>query len=159
MLFSRKAKKTRTDQSILQAFLLCLKRNVYKHLKLAAAKKSFPSVYIINKTCFDECFLVHVFLVHNWKTLFFNKFSVTQRFGAIAMFLNALQQVLWKRSAFYVCYLHNNTSMLLIPKVSKKIFIDSVFLHNIFLYTLNSLEVLFLLRTVMRFLWRVIIFL
>ena len=147
MLFSRKAKKTRTDQSILQAFYSVWKETSHKHLKLAAAKKSFPSVYIINKTCFGECFLVHDFLVHNWKTLFLNKFSVTQRFGAIAMFLNALQQVLWKRSAFYVCYLHNNTSILLIPKVSKKIFIDSVFLHNIFLYTLNSLEVLFLLRT------------
>ena len=73
MLFSRKAKKTRTDQSILQAFYSVWKETSHKHLKLAAAKKSFPSVYIINKTCFDECFLVHVFLVHNWKTLFFKQ--------------------------------------------------------------------------------------
>ena len=32
----------------------------HKPLKVAAAKKSFPSVFIIDATCFDECFLFHV---------------------------------------------------------------------------------------------------
>ena len=32
----------------------------HKPLKVAAAKKSFPSVFIIDTTCYDECFLFHV---------------------------------------------------------------------------------------------------
>ena len=49
----------------------------------------------------------------NWKKFLYT-FSVTKRFGAIAILLCSLKQVFWKRSAFYVRYLHNNTSMLLI---------------------------------------------
>ena len=90
LLVSRNAKKAHTDQSILQTFLLCQKRNVYKPLKVAAAKKSFASVYIIDTTCFDECFLFHTITGrHN----FFYKFLVTQRFGSIAMLLRSLKQV------------------------------------------------------------------
>ena len=36
------------------------KETSHKHLKVAAAKKSFPSLYIIDTICFDECFLFHV---------------------------------------------------------------------------------------------------
>ena len=66
-LFSRNTKKTHTDQSILQTFLLCLKKKSHKPLKVAAAKKSLPSVYITDTTCLGECFLFR----DNWKTLFF----------------------------------------------------------------------------------------
>ena len=50
----------------------------HKPLKVATAKKSFPSVYMINTTCFDECFLFHVLTGRHY---FLYKFIVTQRFG------------------------------------------------------------------------------
>ena len=67
LLFSRNAKKTQTDQSIQQLYqytlytqykrsILCLEGNVSKTFKVAAAEKSFPSMYIIDTTCFNECF-------------------------------------------------------------------------------------------------------
>ena len=59
-LFSRNAKKTHTDQSILQAFLLCLKINVSRTFKSSSSKNFFPSLFIIDTTCFDESFLFHV---------------------------------------------------------------------------------------------------
>ena len=43
-LFSRNAKKTHTDQSILQAFLLCLKINVSRTFKSSSCKKLFPKL-------------------------------------------------------------------------------------------------------------------
>ena len=58
-LFSRK-KKTDTDQSILQAFYSASKEASHKPLKVAAANKSFPSMFIIDITCFDECISFHV---------------------------------------------------------------------------------------------------
>ena len=42
LLFSRNAKKTHTDRSILPTFLLCLKRNVSQTLKSSSFKKVFP---------------------------------------------------------------------------------------------------------------------
>ena len=42
------------------------KETSHKPLKEAAAEKSFLSVYIIDKTCFDECFLVHVIQGSNY---------------------------------------------------------------------------------------------
>ena len=90
-------------------FYSVLKRNISQTFKSRSCKKSFPSVYIIDKTCFVECFLFHVITERH----FLHKFSVTQRFGVIAMLLRSLKQVFWKRPAFYVRYLQNNTSMLL----------------------------------------------
>ena len=48
---------------------------------------------------------------------FLYKFSVTQRFDAIVIMLRSLKQVFCNRSAFYVPYVHNNTPILLTPKV------------------------------------------
>ena len=42
---------------MLQAFLLCLKRKVLQIFKSISSKKVFPSVYIIDKTCFGKYFL------------------------------------------------------------------------------------------------------
>ena len=39
----------------------------HKPSKAAAVKKFFSSVYVIDATCFDECFFVPC---DNWKTLF-----------------------------------------------------------------------------------------
>ena len=44
------------------------KETSHKPLKVTAAKKFFPSMYIIGKICFDFCFF---FSCNNWKTLFF----------------------------------------------------------------------------------------
>ena len=73
------------------------KETSHKALKVAAAKKSFQSVYIIDTTCFDECFLFHVI---NGRHYFLYKFIVTQRFVETAMLLCSLKQVFWKKSAF-----------------------------------------------------------
>ena len=85
--------------------------------KVAATKKSPTGVYIIDKTCFVECFLFHVITERRY---FLYKVSVTQRFVAITMLLRSLKQVFWKRSTFCFRYLHNKTSMLLILKVQNK---------------------------------------
>ena len=85
------------------------KETSHKPLKVTTAKNTFPNMYIIDRTCFDLCFLFHVI---TGKHYFLRKFSSTQRFGAIAMLLRSLTQVFWSRSAFYVRYLQSNTSML-----------------------------------------------
>ena len=55
-LFSRNAKETHTDQSILQYFYSLWKERTHKPSKETAAKTFFSSVYVIGRTCFDECF-------------------------------------------------------------------------------------------------------
>ena len=50
LLFSRNAKKTHTDQSMLQAFLACLKRNISQTFEISSCKKSFRSVYYCVKS-------------------------------------------------------------------------------------------------------------
>ena len=115
LLFSRNAEKTHTDQSILLTFLLWLKRNASQTLKSSSRKKVFPKcVYIMDTTCFDECFL---FRVITRRHSFLYKLIVTQKFGS-AMLLRTLKQVYWKKSVFYIYYFHNNISMLLIPQCS-----------------------------------------
>ena len=57
ILFSRNAKKTHADQSILPTFWPCLK---VAALWSSSCKNVLPSVYIMDATCFDECFLFHV---------------------------------------------------------------------------------------------------
>ena len=96
-------------------FLLCLRRNVSLTLKSSSCKTSFPSVYIIDATCFDECFL---FCVITGRHSFLYKLIVTQKFGVTAMLLCSLKQVFWKKSVFYIHYFHNNITMLLIPQCS-----------------------------------------
>ena len=66
------------------------KKTPHKPLKLAAAKKSFPTVHIIDTTCFDEWFL---FRVITGRHCFLYKFIVIQRFGETAMMLCSLKEV------------------------------------------------------------------
>ena len=89
------------------------KETSHKPLKVAAAKKSFPSVCTVDTTCFDECFWFHVITGKNY---FWYKFIVTQRFGTTS----SLKQMFWKKSVFYIRYLHNNITTLLIQKVQNK---------------------------------------
>ena len=58
------AKTNYTDQSILQTYLLCLKRNVSQTFK--SCKKSFPSVYIINTFYFNRCFLLVLIIASHY---------------------------------------------------------------------------------------------
>ena len=104
-----------------------------KPLKAAAAKKSFPNVFIIDTTCFHECFLFYVITGNSTFCT-----NLTQPRGLVQP---PCCCVLWNKcfesSHFmYLCYLHNNITMVLIPKVqnkasnsyifSKKKFADSV---------------------------------
>ena len=67
-------------QFLWKLIILCslgaLTETSHKPLKVEAAKKSFPGVYIIDTTCFDECFLFHVM---TGRYYFQNKSIVTQR--------------------------------------------------------------------------------
>ena len=67
------------------------KETSHKLLKVAAAKMFFLSVFIIDTTCFDECFfLLHVI---TGRHCFLCKFIVTLRFGETAMLVCSLKQV------------------------------------------------------------------
>ena len=117
-LFSRNAKEAHTNQIILTNFFYSVWKEVpHKLLKVTAARKYFSSVYIIDTTSFGECFLFHVITGRHY---FLYKFIVTQKFGTSAMLLHSLRHVSWKKSAFYICCLPNNITMLLIRKVQNK---------------------------------------
>ena len=62
----------------------------HKSLKMAAAKKLFPSVCIIDTICFDEFFL---FYVTARRYYFLYKFIGIQRFGTAAMLRRSLRQM------------------------------------------------------------------
>ena len=55
-----------------KSFYPVCKETPHRPLKVAAAKKYFSSVHIIDTTCFDECFLIFI-LGDNLKTLFFTQ--------------------------------------------------------------------------------------
>ena len=55
-LFSRNEKKTHIDQS----FILCQIKTTQKPTKVIAEKKFFSSGYVVDITCFEECFLFQV---------------------------------------------------------------------------------------------------
>ena len=88
----------------------------HKPSKVAAAKDFLPNVYVIGTACFDECFLFHVIIGRHYVSY---KFIVTQGFFASIMLLRFLKGIFWKKSVFYVRYLHN-TIIMLISKVQTK---------------------------------------
>ena len=90
LFISRNVKKTRTNQSILHFFCSLGKERTHKPSKVAAAKTFFSSVYVIDTTCFDECFFFHVITRRHY---FLYKFSVTLRAFPTAMLLRSLKQV------------------------------------------------------------------
>ena len=111
LVFSSRKRQIRLIQIKVyyKLFYSVWKETSHKPLKVTTAKITFPNMYIIDRTCFDLCFLFHVITGRHY---FLRKFSSTQRFGAIAMLLRSLTQVFWSRSAFYVRYLQSNTSVL-----------------------------------------------
>ena len=52
--------------------------------------------------------------------IFLLKFIVIQMLGCNRHMLRSLKQVSWKKSAFYVRFLHSNITIMLIPKVQNK---------------------------------------
>ena len=118
-LFSRNAKKTRTDQSILQAFLLCLKINVSRTFKSSSSKKLFPKLVYHWYNLLRWIFFIPC---DNCKQYFLHKWIITLRLGATAMLLRSFKQVFWKKSVFYVRCLHNDITIMLIAKFQNKVF-------------------------------------
>ena len=116
------------DQSILQALLqtkvyykLCYsvsKETSHNPFKVAAAKKSFPSVFTIGTTCFDECFLSYV-ITRN--SIFYTNLLLPR-----GLVQPPCCCVLWNKCFerslhfMFLRYLHNNTTTMLIPKVQNK---------------------------------------
>ena len=83
-LCSIKAKKTHPDQNTLQVLLLCSNQNDSQSFKSSSCSvyvcviymHVFSSVYVIDATCFNECFLFHVIFGKH----FLQKFVATLRF-------------------------------------------------------------------------------
>ena len=90
-----------------QFFSLCLKRSVLQIFKSSSCIKRFPKcVFVIGKTCLDECFSLHAII---WRHYFLQKFVVTQRLFATTILLHSLKEAFWMKSVFYARYFHNNT--------------------------------------------------
>ena len=121
LISSRNAKKTHKGKGILQAFLLCLKRNVSQTLKIAPAKKYFPRVYIfetvnIFDTCFNECFY-SMWLVEY--IIFYTNLLLSR--GSVNCYVAAFFETsALKEVQISSRYLHINITMLLITKVQNK---------------------------------------
>ena len=115
LLFSRNAKKTDADQSINNELsLFSLKGSVSQTFKSSSCKKVFPKwVYhwynLLRWKFFIPC--------DNCKQHSLHKFIVKQRLGATTMLLRSFKQVFWKKSVFYIHYLHNNITMMLIGMI------------------------------------------
>ena len=93
------------------------KKTSHKLLKVAAAQNSFPTVYIIDTTGFDECFLFHVITGrHN----FYTNLSLPRGLVQPPCCCVFLKQLFWKKSKYYIRYHHKNITMLLLPKVQNK---------------------------------------
>ena len=87
----------------------------HEPLKVAAAKNFLSGVYVIDATCFDECFLFHV-TIERW-------FLFLKVCCGFEIFLTAILLLFFEESILNkVCilrYLHNNRE-LLIPKSQSK---------------------------------------
>ena len=112
LLFSRNAKKTDADQSINNKLsLFSLKRSVSQTFKSSSCKRVFPKCAYHWYNLLRWMFFIPC---DNCKQYFLHKFIITQRLGATAMLLCSFKQVFWKKFAFYIHYLHDNTIMMLI---------------------------------------------
>ena len=88
-----------------------------KNISQSSCKKVFPKCMLLIQLASSNVFLFHVIIGRNY---FLYKFIINQKHITTAMLLLSLKQAFWKKSLFYVCYLHNNIRMLLIPKVQTK---------------------------------------
>ena len=91
-------KKTRTDQSTLRVFLLCLKRNDPQTFKSGSCKNPFLQCVCY---CYNLLRWMFFILCDNWETLLF---IIVYRYSEIvftAMLLPSLKPVFWRKSIFY----------------------------------------------------------
>ena len=116
LLPKKKSKRFIQTKAYYKRYYSIWKETSHKPLEVAIAKKSFPSACTFDTTSLNECFLLHVITGRHY---FLYKFIVTQRIGTTVMLLRSLKQMFWKKSAFCICYLHNNITGLLIPKAHK----------------------------------------
>ena len=96
--------KQSTDQSTLQVLLLCSNRHTNLQKKqLEKKKKNLECV------CYRRNILWWMFFIPggNWKTLFLTKVCPYFEILSTAILLLSLKQVYWKKSVFYVFYLHS----------------------------------------------------
>ena len=125
--FRKNAKKTGANQSILQSFLLYLKRSVSQNFKPRNCKEVFP------KRVYYWCNLLRwMFFIpcDNWKQyIFYTNLSFP---GGLVQ-LRSMKQVFWRKSAFHVRYLRNNITMMLKPKVQKVYLVITFLLHSFIL--------------------------
>ena len=102
-LCSIKVKKTRTGQSILQVLSLCSNWNDTRTFKSSSCKKIF-----LQCICYRCNLLQWMSFIPcgNWKT-FLTKVYRYFEILSILITLLYLKQVFWKKSIFYVFYLHS----------------------------------------------------
>ena len=110
LLFSIKVKKEDSYRpKCTSSFLICPNLNDSQTVKNSSCKIFFSSLYAIDATCFNECFLFHVITGRRY---FFQKFVVTVRFFQrhIVVFFgtSVLKKVRILR------YLHNNSAVLIL---------------------------------------------
>ena len=120
MVFSSQEMQRRLIQTKVY-YKLCYsvsKEASHKPLKVAAAKKSFPIVFIIDTTCFDECFLIYVITANSsfYTNLLLPRGLVQP--PCCCVFWNKC----FERSPHFMSlrYLHHNIRMMLILKVPNK---------------------------------------
>ena len=94
----RKLKQAKVYHSL---FHFVWKETTHKPLKVAAPKTLFSSVYIIDKTCLNECFFITCV---NRKAILFIK--VYCLLVSTTMLMLSLKPVFWKKSVFYIMLLN-----------------------------------------------------
>ena len=75
-----------------------------KPLKIAVAKKISSNMYVIDETSLQWMFPIPC---GNWKTLLLTKVCRYNEILSTAKFMLSLKQVFWKKSVFYIFYLHS----------------------------------------------------
>ena len=107
------------------------KETSQKPSKVATAKKSVYHWYKCVYHWYNLLWWMFFNPCYNWKTLFFIQICYPEVWWNRRVLCSS-KRVFWKKSVFYIHYLHNNIKMLLIPKVHNKClllkFVDSVFL-------------------------------
>ena len=104
------------DQSILQAFLIVSKEASHKPFKVACAKKSFPSVLIIDTNYFNECFSFHIITA---KGILYTNLSLPRGLVQLACCC-VLSNKRFERIPHFISITSTIITMMLIAKVQNK---------------------------------------
>ena len=134
VFFSLKMQRRLIQTKVYSKRLYCLERNFFQTIKTGSCKKDFPKYVYQWSNCLSSMFFIPC---DRWKMLISFSFIVTQKFGVTAMFLSFLKQAFWKKFEFYICYPHNDITMLLISKVYyilNKIYLSLGIFHSFSLW-------------------------